>query len=68
MQGLCYNPEDKKYKGDMAMRMNNKRKKALCDDDGRFVAAVQVNLAAGKPHTAQLSQEANHKMAIWGLE
>jgi hypothetical protein len=28
MQGLRYNPEDKKYKGDMAMRVNTKRKKA----------------------------------------
>jgi hypothetical protein len=28
MQRLHYNPEDKKYKGDMAMRVNTKRKKA----------------------------------------
>jgi hypothetical protein len=28
MQGLRYNSEDKKYKGDMAMRVNTKRKKA----------------------------------------
>jgi hypothetical protein len=28
MQGLRYNPEDKRYKGDMAMRVNTRRKKA----------------------------------------
>jgi hypothetical protein len=25
IQGLCYNPKDRKYKGDMAMRVNTKR-------------------------------------------
>jgi hypothetical protein len=25
MQGLCYNPKDRKYKGDLAMRVNTKR-------------------------------------------
>jgi hypothetical protein len=60
MQGLRYNPEDKRYKGDMAMRIHTRRTKAPLKEgkrravgqprknttpNGRFVAATQVDLA-----------------------
>jgi hypothetical protein len=45
MQGLCYNPEDKKYKGDMAMRVNTKRKKvALKEGERRAVGRPRKNV------------------------
>jgi hypothetical protein len=45
MQGLRYNPEDKKYKGDMAMRVNTKRKKApLKEGERRAVGQPRKNV------------------------
>jgi hypothetical protein len=45
MQGLLYNPEDKKYKGDMAMRLNTKRKKApLKKGERRAVGRPRKNV------------------------
>jgi hypothetical protein len=44
MQGLRYNPEDKKYKGDMAVRVNTKRKKApLKEGERRAIIRPRKN-------------------------
>jgi hypothetical protein len=84
IQGLYYNPEDKKYKGDMATRVNTKRKKAaLKEGERRAVGRPRKNVtpngdnsegfvaAAPQVTLAQLNQptqEANHRMAVWRLE
>jgi hypothetical protein len=45
MQGLRYNPEDKRYKGDMAMRVNTRRKKApLKEGERRAVGRPWKNV------------------------
>jgi hypothetical protein len=87
MQGLCYNPEDRRYKGDMAMRVNTRRKKAPLiegerravgrprknvmpngDNNGGFVAAVQVTLAQlnhlKKPITGRMCGDLNRQVHV----
>jgi hypothetical protein len=44
MQGLRYNPKDTRYKGDMAMRVNTRRKKApLKEGERRAVGRPRKN-------------------------
>jgi hypothetical protein len=53
MQGLRYNPEDKRYKGDLAMRVNTKRRKgSLKEGERRGVGCPRKCVTPGDDNEA----------------